>query len=102
MKLRRYVMQLAVAGVMATMAANPALADRKDRNTVIGLGVGALAGAVLSNGDPWVTVGGAAAGGVLGNVLTEDRREYKRSGRHHRNKHHHRKSRHRDRHDHDD
>jgi len=35
------------------------------------------AGAVFSGGDPLYALGGAAAGGLLGNVLTEDR-DYRR------------------------
>lgn len=44
---------------------------RKDRNTLIGAGIGALGGAVLSHGDIWGTIAGAAAGGVVGNVATK-------------------------------
>ena len=49
-----------------------AVADDKTRNTVIGAGIGGVAGALLSDGDGWATLGGAAAGGVLGNVITDD------------------------------
>jgi osmotically inducible lipoprotein OsmB len=45
--------------------------ERKDRNTLIGAGIGALGGAVLSHGDIWGTIAGAAAGGVVGNVATK-------------------------------
>lgn len=41
------------------------------RNTLIGAGIGMLGGAILSDGDPWATIGGAAAGGLIGNVATE-------------------------------
>jgi osmotically inducible lipoprotein OsmB len=41
----------------------------RDRDTVIGAGVGAAAGAALTNGDPVGTVGGAAVGGVIGNQI---------------------------------
>lgn len=47
--------------------------DRKTGNTMLGAGLGAATGAVFSGGDPLLTLGGAAAGGILGNVLTEDR-----------------------------
>lgn len=47
--------------------------DRKASNTMLGAGLGAATGAVFSSGDPLFTLGGAAAGGILGNVLTEDR-----------------------------
>ncbi len=73
MKLR-YVTQLAASGILAlALCASAAASDRRTANTVIGAGLGAVAGAVLSNGDPMLTIGGAAAGGLLGNVLTEDR-----------------------------
>lgn len=85
MKLQRNFARFAMVGLLALAVAGPASAvTRKERNTVIGLGVGALAGAVITNGDPLMTLGGAAAGGLLGNVLTEDRRDrhYSRPGRH--------------------
>src|SRR5690606_41838188 len=81
MLLRNHATKIILAGAIAMMAANPALADRKGRNALIGAGVGAAAGAVLSSGDPWVTVGSAAAGGVLGHVLTDDGRDRKRDRR---------------------
>ena len=46
--------------------------NNKTRNTLIGVGIGAAGGALLSNGDAWGTLGGAAAGGLIGNVLTKD------------------------------
>lgn len=58
-------------------------ADRKTTNTILGAGLGAAAGAVLSEGDPMLTLGGAAAGGILGHVLTEDRKHHDRSYRRH-------------------
>lgn len=48
------------------------MSSRETRNTAIGAGVGGLGGAILSGGDPWVTGGGAVAGGVIGNILTDD------------------------------
>ncbi len=47
--------------------------DRKTSNTMMGAGLGAATGAIFSGGDPLFALGGAAAGGVLGNILTEDR-----------------------------
>jgi osmotically inducible lipoprotein OsmB len=38
----------------------------QDRNTAIGAGVGGVAGSVLTNGSALGTVGGAAAGGLIG------------------------------------
>src|SRR5690606_27081327 len=80
MKPIRTIAQFAVAGLIAMAISSTAVAaDRKTTNTILGAGLGAAAGAVLSNGDTLYTLGGAAAGGLLGNVLTEDRgrREWK-------------------------
>ncbi len=41
----------------------------RDRNTAVGAGVGAVGGALLTNGNPLGTVGGAAVGGVIGNQV---------------------------------
>ena len=82
MKIRHSFAQMAIVGLLALAVAGPASAvTRKERNTVIGAGVGALAGAVLTEGNVLATLGGAAAGGVLGNIITEDRREYRSRGR---------------------
>lgn len=79
MKFMTRIAQFAIAGVMALGLGSTAMASDKTTNTLLGAGLGAAAGALLSEGDPLLTLGGAAAGGVLGNVLTEDRRY---SGRH--------------------
>jgi len=41
----------------------------RDRDTVIGAGIGAAAGAALTGGDALGTVGGAAVGGIIGNQV---------------------------------
>ncbi len=41
----------------------------RGKNTAIGAGVGAVAGAVLTGGSSVGTVGGAAIGGVIGNQI---------------------------------
>ena len=41
----------------------------RDKNTAIGAGIGAAAGAVLTGGSAVGTVGGAAVGGVIGNQV---------------------------------
>jgi len=43
--------------------------SHRDRNTVTGAGVGAVAGAILTGGSSVGTVGGAAVGGVIGNQI---------------------------------
>jgi osmotically inducible lipoprotein OsmB len=41
----------------------------RDKDTAIGAGAGAVAGAVLTNGSAVGTIGGAAVGGVIGNQV---------------------------------
>lgn len=103
---KRPLTLMAFAGLIACALAGPAAAGDKTRNTVIGAGVGAAAGAVLSNGDPAATIGGAAVGGLIGNVTTKDhdrydnRRYYRDRDRHY-HRHHDRHRHHRGRgHDH--
>lgn len=84
---------LALFTAVTFSALNPAAAaDRKTTNTILGAGIGAAAGAVLSQGDTLATLGGAAAGGVLGNILTEEPRKRRHYGHSHSRKHvhHHR------------
>lgn len=74
MKLQRNLARIAAIGLMSLAAAGCATHhDRKTNNTLLGAGLGAATGAVFSGGDALYTLGGAAAGGVLGNILTEDR-----------------------------
>jgi osmotically inducible lipoprotein OsmB len=44
----------------------------RDRDTVIGAGVGGVAGAALTHGNPAAAVGGAVVGGVIGNQIGKD------------------------------
>lgn len=41
----------------------------RDKNTIIGAGIGAAAGAVLTGGSGFGTAGGAAVGGIIGNQV---------------------------------
>ncbi|BEN35100.1 lipoprotein [Serratia marcescens] len=59
------------AGVLVVvMATLPVTAcghmSNRDRNTAIGAGVGAVGGAVLTDGSTLGTLGGAALGGIIG------------------------------------
>lgn len=72
MSIHKRLAQALVVGMLAFGASDMAYADKQGRNTVIGAGLGGVAGALLSEGDPWMTIGGAAAGGVLGHVITRD------------------------------
>lgn len=71
----------AVGLVLTPMAADAqSRHDRNDRreqsrgNVALGIGLGLVGGALLSNGDPWATIAGAAAGGVIAKAATDDDR----------------------------
>lgn len=66
------VAMLALAGVTALAGCSGM--SRRDTNTAIGAGVGAVGGAVLTGGSALGTVGGAAVGGVIGNQVDPKRR----------------------------
>jgi osmotically inducible lipoprotein OsmB len=46
---------------------------RQERDTVIGAGVGGVAGSALSGGSAVGTVGGAAVGGVIGHEVGKNK-----------------------------
>ena len=48
--------------------------SRRDRDTAIGAGVGAVGGSALTGGSALGTLGGAAAGGIIGNEVGKDKR----------------------------
>lgn len=74
MQLHRTFARFALIGVLALATAGcVATGDRRTNNTLLGAGLGAAAGGVMSDGDPLYMIGGAAAGGILGNILTPDR-----------------------------
>jgi hypothetical protein len=75
---RRRIGAIVLALLFGMLAMDSAFANKKTRNTLIGVGIGAAGGALLSNGDTWGTLGGAAAGGLIGNVLTHDRHHDRR------------------------
>lgn len=43
--------------------------SKRDRNTAIGAGAGAIGGSILTNGSGLGTVGGAAVGGIIGHQV---------------------------------
>ena len=65
------VAALAVAAALALGGCGSM--SQRDKSTAIGAGVGAVGGAVLSNGSALGTVGGAAVGGVIGNQVGKDK-----------------------------
>lgn len=58
-----------VIGVIALSLSACSGMSRQDKNTAIGAGTGAVAGAVLTGGSAIGTVGGAAVGGFIGNKV---------------------------------
>ncbi len=54
------------AALLTTGCAN---LTARDRNTITGAGVGAVAGSILTGGSSVGTVGGAAIGGYIGNQV---------------------------------
>lgn len=73
------ISRLATVSLVVLALAGCATHSPKHNNTLIGAGLGAATGAVLTQGNPLYTVGGAAAGGLLGNILTDDKRSYRSS-----------------------
>lgn len=61
-------MPIAVGVIALSLSACSGM-SRQDKNTAIGAGTGAVAGAVLTGGSAIGTVGGAAVGGVIGNKV---------------------------------
>lgn len=61
----RWTSALALLGVLGGCAN----LTTHDRNTISGAAIGAVAGSVLTGGNPVGTVGGAAVGGVIGNEI---------------------------------
>ena len=58
-----------LAAVIAGLLVQAGCADmsRKDKNTALGAGAGAVIGGILTGGSTGGVVGGAAVGGVIGN-----------------------------------
>ncbi len=62
------VVSTVVAGMLLGLGGCAGM-SRQDKNTAIGAGVGAVGGAVLTDGSALGTVGGAAVGGVIGHEV---------------------------------
>jgi osmotically inducible lipoprotein OsmB len=59
--------KMLAAGLLAAALTGCSGMSSRDRNTLVGAGVGGVAGSALTNGSSLGTVGGAALGGYLGN-----------------------------------
>jgi len=65
--------------VIATGLSACAGMSSTEKGTLIGAGTGAVAGSVISGGNPIGIVGGAVAGGIIGHEIGEDKdRGYRR------------------------
>ena len=71
--IRKYT--FAVVTLAALSLGGCAGMSERDRNTAIGAGIGAVGGAILTNGSALGTVGGAAVGGVIGNQIRDRDRD---------------------------
>lgn len=60
---------VAVAVCVLTVLGGCSNMSRRDKNTAVGAGIGAVAGAVLTGGSGIGTAGGAAVGGVIGHQI---------------------------------
>ncbi|MEQ9885660.1 osmotically-inducible lipoprotein OsmB [Pectobacterium zantedeschiae] len=66
MKLNKRVAAAALAITLAVTLAGCSNMSKRDRNTAIGAGAGAVGGAILTDGGTLGTLGGAAIGGLIG------------------------------------
>jgi osmotically inducible lipoprotein OsmB len=62
--------KISVVAMMILIAGCSNLSTRQ-KNAAIGAGIGGVAGAVLTNGSAFGTVGGAAIGGVIGHGVDQ-------------------------------
>lgn len=63
------VSTVTLSAVLLLAVAGCANMSKRDRNTAIGASVGAVGGAVLTDGSALGTVGGAAIGGLIGHQV---------------------------------
>lgn len=66
--IRAFTTYAAVSAVLLGLVGCAGMSER-DKSTAIGAGVGAVGGAVLTDGSTMGTVGGAAVGGLIGNQV---------------------------------
>ncbi|MEI7232780.1 osmotically-inducible lipoprotein OsmB [Pectobacterium carotovorum] len=66
MKLNKRFATAALAITLTVTLAGCSNMSKRDRNTAIGAGAGAVGGAILTDGGTLGTLGGAAIGGLIG------------------------------------
>lgn len=74
MKALQTLTKVTLIGVTVAAFAGCADMTPKQRNTAIGAGAGAVGGAILTD-SALGALGGAAVGGVIGNVVTDDKKK---------------------------
>ncbi|AFH91984.1 TPA: osmotically-inducible lipoprotein OsmB [Providencia stuartii] len=63
------IMTFTLATLIAISVSACSNMSKRDKNTAVGAGVGAVGGAILTGGSALGTVGGAAVGGIIGNQV---------------------------------
>ncbi len=66
MNITKRILSFFVVATVAISVSACSNMSKRDKNTAIGAGVGAVGGAILTDGSPLGTVGGAAVGGIIG------------------------------------
>ncbi len=61
---------IVIVSILVLLSGCTSLSTRQ-KNAAIGAGIGGVAGAILTNGSAFGTVGGAAIGGVIGHGFDE-------------------------------
>ncbi|WP_295624097.1 osmotically-inducible lipoprotein OsmB [uncultured Nitrosomonas sp.] len=72
--IKKFIVSAAFLTIILVLSGCSGMSTR-DRNTALGAGVGAVGGAVLTNGSTLGTIGGAAVGGVIGNQVGNGKRK---------------------------
>jgi osmotically inducible lipoprotein OsmB len=67
--IQKFMFSTTVAAAMLFSLGGCSNMSTQDKSTAIGAGIGAVGGAVLTNGSAVGTVGGAAVGGVIGHEV---------------------------------
>lgn len=66
--IKTITLNIAAIALLAGLSGCAGMSTR-DQNTAVGAGIGAVGGAILTNGSAVGTIGGAAVGGVIGNQI---------------------------------
>ena len=72
--MQRFIVSAAIITMISFLSGCAGM-SAQDRNTVLGAGVGAVGGAVLTGGSTLGTIGGAAVGGVIGNQIENSKKK---------------------------